>query len=196
MFPERLQVRFRYHDFFTFASTSGIPYLQIFRGNSLFDPDYTTTGHQPFGFDQWKSIYGNYRVFASSIKCTFNAQTSTSGVTETFRAAVVPRLVTTSLASDIPAWTEAPWVQTATGNLFRPTVLNQYMSTAKISSVSPSAVASEDNYQAASSANPTDQWYWHIYVQTGDSSTTSNILVDVELVYYAQLEAPNVGASS
>lgn len=35
---------------------------QIFRLNSIFDPDYTSTGHQPRGHDQWATIYDKYCV--------------------------------------------------------------------------------------------------------------------------------------
>jgi len=32
----------------------------VFRLNSLYDPDFTYTGHQPYGFDQLAAIYGQY----------------------------------------------------------------------------------------------------------------------------------------
>jgi len=38
-----------------------------FRTNSLFDPDFTSGGHQPYGFDQFKTYYGTYMVTSSRI---------------------------------------------------------------------------------------------------------------------------------
>ena len=35
---------------------------QTFNLNSAYDPDYSGTGHQPRGFDEWAAIYGRYRV--------------------------------------------------------------------------------------------------------------------------------------
>ncbi len=58
-------------------STPGIASLgtfgteQVFRLNSLFDPDLTGTGHQPFGFDQLTPIYGRYAVQAVTLDIEF-----------------------------------------------------------------------------------------------------------------------------
>jgi len=47
-----------------------------FRANSLFDPDYTTAGSQPTGFDQYAALYQHYRVLSST--CQMNI-VNTSG---------------------------------------------------------------------------------------------------------------------
>lgn len=41
---------------------------QIWRMNSLYDPDYTNVGHQPKGRDMWASVYNYYAVIA----CDYN----------------------------------------------------------------------------------------------------------------------------
>lgn len=38
-----------------------------FRANSCFDPDESSAGHQPRGFDQWSAFYDNYVVLGSKI---------------------------------------------------------------------------------------------------------------------------------
>lgn len=43
-----------------------------FRTNSLFDPDYTAGGHQPYQFDQLTGIYGAYIVYGMAYDLTFN----------------------------------------------------------------------------------------------------------------------------
>ena len=39
-------------------------YQQVWRANSIFDPDYTGVGHQPICRDMWASMYGYYAVLA------------------------------------------------------------------------------------------------------------------------------------
>lgn len=41
-----------------------------YRLNSLFDPDFTSTGHQPFGFDQLSVWYDKYLVTRARIELT------------------------------------------------------------------------------------------------------------------------------
>ena len=60
----------------------------IFRMNSLFDPDYTTSNpvaslgkgtpnHQPYGFDQWATFYNEYMVLGAKIDVDFYNQNHT-----------------------------------------------------------------------------------------------------------------------
>ena len=46
--------------------TAGAPTVRQYRLNSVYDPDLTGAGHQPYGFDQWCSGFGyqNYMVHA------------------------------------------------------------------------------------------------------------------------------------
>jgi hypothetical protein len=47
----------------------------VFRLNSLFDPDYTFAGHQPYGFDTLTSVYNSYLVTACTVDMTFTDPT-------------------------------------------------------------------------------------------------------------------------
>ncbi len=50
---------------------------QVFRLNSLFDPDLSGVGHQPYGFDQVAAFYKHYRVEKATIEVTvYNATTN------------------------------------------------------------------------------------------------------------------------
>lgn len=42
----------------------------MFRLNSVYDPDYTATGHQPRGYDQWAALYAYYRVHVATYSVT------------------------------------------------------------------------------------------------------------------------------
>jgi len=67
----REQIRtLSYSDSFTMSNTAGILSEYQFRANSLFDPNLSGTGHQPFGFDQIAQFYNHYDVLSSYIKVT------------------------------------------------------------------------------------------------------------------------------
>lgn len=47
-----------------------------FRFNSLFDPDATIGGHQPYGFDQWMAMYTRFTVVSATAYLVCNPSTS------------------------------------------------------------------------------------------------------------------------
>lgn len=57
-------VRLTYADTFRHELNYSTAATQIFRTNSIYDPDYTNTGHQPLMRDLWASQYDYYTVLA------------------------------------------------------------------------------------------------------------------------------------
>lgn len=68
-------VRLRYVAHFFLDPAVNTAVAHVFRANSLFDPDFTAAGHQPYGFDTWATMYNHYTVLGSKIKVHFNADT-------------------------------------------------------------------------------------------------------------------------
>ena len=66
-FPKTQTVKMRYAAVVSLTPTSAGPAGYIFRANAAFDPDYTSTGHQPRTFDQWSLMYKKYCVTGSKI---------------------------------------------------------------------------------------------------------------------------------
>lgn len=67
--PIQRSARLRYSEIITMTSTSGSLASYVFRANSVFDPDFTSVGHQPMGYDQWAGMYNHYVVLGSKIVC-------------------------------------------------------------------------------------------------------------------------------
>lgn len=79
-FPDRYAARLRYTQFVELNMTaigSGVGVQHRFRANSLYDPDFDTTGAQPRGFDQLAAIYDHYTVIGSRMKVSFNQDVDT-----------------------------------------------------------------------------------------------------------------------
>lgn len=70
--PLRKLVRMRYSDdiAITFA-TAATASAYVLRLNSIHDPDFTGTGHQPMGHDEWVQFYEHYTVLSAKVRADF-----------------------------------------------------------------------------------------------------------------------------
>lgn len=69
-FPRKMVAKIRYADNVALSNTSGVSTTYQFRATSVFDPDYTGAGHQPYGHDTYGTIYNHYIVLKSTFTCT------------------------------------------------------------------------------------------------------------------------------
>jgi hypothetical protein len=73
-FPPHMVKQFRYAETFQFTTGAAgvVGTEQVMRLNSMFDPNQTGVGHQPYGYDQYMgTIYQKYRVLRASFEITF-----------------------------------------------------------------------------------------------------------------------------
>lgn len=75
-YPDKLVTSLRYVDTFNLTGAAGAIGANVFRMNSLFDPDFTGLGHQPYFYDQLCGATGNapynkYRVIGSKMTVRF-----------------------------------------------------------------------------------------------------------------------------
>jgi hypothetical protein len=75
-FTDRFDVVLPYVQSSTIVTGGTLPVavVQQWRTNSLFDPDYTGVGHQPYQFDQIKTMYSFYRVERMDYEIEFITQ--------------------------------------------------------------------------------------------------------------------------
>nr|QKN88897.1 MAG: capsid protein [Cressdnaviricota sp.] len=70
-FGDRVIIPLRYSETILTTTTTSVPSFYGFNLNSVFDPNQTGTGHQPYGFDQYAALYNRYRVFKVSWNVTY-----------------------------------------------------------------------------------------------------------------------------
>lgn len=74
-FPNVWHGKLRYSGTFTLTTDGTVAQTigseQTFKLNSLYDPDLTNLGHQPFGYDQLTPIYRKYSVQATTVDLEF-----------------------------------------------------------------------------------------------------------------------------
>lgn len=71
-------VKLRYVDEFSLDPGVGTAAFYGFSCNSLFDPNASGVGHQPYGFDQWMTFYHRYCVIGAKITVDFFTNSSVS----------------------------------------------------------------------------------------------------------------------
>jgi len=177
----------RYCDSITLNSTSGVLGRRLFRANSVFDPDYSGTGHQPMGFDQWALLYNHYVVKGSKITVTFRNNDG-NNVSE-FPSAVGIYL------SDSPTTSYTNYtslVEARRGSHrmlqhFQTPKISGYFSAKKFYNITNI----KDNFSrlgATTGANPTEDAYYNVYYQA--LGTTGAISIDVVIDYVVEFSEP------
>lgn len=72
-FPSKKSFKFHYAEnhLLTTGALGVCGSEQVYRCNSLFDPDFAVGGHQPYGYDQTSNLYRKYKVNAISVQLTW-----------------------------------------------------------------------------------------------------------------------------
>lgn len=69
--PSTIKAKLRYSESISLTPSAGAITGSIFQLNSLYDPDYTGTGHQPYTFDQRIAMHDHYTVIGGRVSITF-----------------------------------------------------------------------------------------------------------------------------
>lgn len=183
-FPRNLAVKLRYCDVATLGASLGATDTWVFRCNSLFDPDVTNPGHQPYYFDQLSALYKRYRVNAIGWKAEFVNNSAT----------VIARVgYTYSNDANTPSST-LPLNEAGDGK-FRTlniagagsgssTVMKGY---AKIKDLIGQGIDQSD-LQATTASDPGLMHFLKIIVQDGTNGlNTSDVTVRISLMLYATM---------
>lgn len=182
-FPMEMRVKLRYSSYTTMDPAGGAVENQLISGNSIFDPDATGVGEQPYYFDQLTAIYKNYYVVRSKIKVTC---TSTSGVFA--RVVVLPLLETGSVSTDSYETSEQPFAKSVliSGSSAGPNVqvIHSSMDTHRIIGVSYQQALARTDLHSDYTTNPVYRWYWVVQAQgVGGLTSTLSTVTEYVIVY-------------
>ncbi len=167
---------------------------QVFRLNSIFDPNAAVGGTQPYGYDQLATLYNRYRVLKTKYKVIFAA--ATSG----YNAVVVPSNgALNPVVSDLTTLTAAamnPWARYVNYNLGAPPPrVSGKINLNVLGGVARVEYLTDDRFEAQIGANPAEVISLNIGIQN-PSAGTITISYMVELEYEVDLHDPILQAPS
>lgn len=179
VFPASIKKRLRYSTVFGGATTSGaITSTQVFRANDMFDPDFTSTGHQPMGFDQLMQWYNHFTVVWAKITIVAkNTTASAPTVCLRIDADSTPLTVIDRIVEIGGCVTET---LEAKGGYGANKTLSMVANIPKLQGVNESAVTANPSLQGSASASPAECSYFHI-TMWDTAAVTGSMACDVIL---------------
>lgn len=174
-FPQKLITKMRYAETLRLDPVVGLPSSYIFQANSIWDPNTSGTGHQPYTRDEYTQLYTYYRVLKSKISATFIP--SVAGPAGAMVCGVSIHPDTTTVTSfDTIRETKGAHYKICAGDSNKVTVTNGYNAKKMFAS-------NMGSLNALMSSNPGEGAYFHVFVTNangaGDGATV-DIVVTIE----------------
>jgi len=163
--PKSFRTRLVYAQEIQLNPSAGTVASQVFSASSLYDPDNTGVGHQPYGFDQICSTTGLYDQFIV-VKATIEVMTS-SAQTSSPGFAALQLCDTNSVTVTEPAQiAEQPLthykVVPALSSV-NPIILKMSYDAAKFYGVSNSALLARTDLMGSYAGNPTENAFFQLH---------------------------------
>ena len=162
-------------------STGVVPAHYIFNLNSLYDPDRSGTGHQPYGFDTYTTLYNRYRVFAMSYRIELVSPGSTAQQLIVGATNHAASLTNAELASESPGF-RTKWAQGGvksaliTGKVYLPKLAGQTSAQYKAG----------EKYAATISGSPSELMCLHVVLKDAGVAGITACNLSVVLMYHAE----------
>jgi len=152
---------------------------QVFRLNSVFDPDFSGVGHQPRGFDQWSQVYNQYRVSRCDVNILVR-QRASHGI----NVRAIANNQSASLGPDfnLGEFMAHTYLGQTSSNT-RPLQRKLSYQPHKVLGNTWTQYIGSNNTSAITTTNPADEAYLHIVVQQVDQATVCDFEYEVQLLY-------------
>lgn len=191
-FPDRLATTLKYSETRTLVSVAGALNIFRFSGNNLYDPDYTATGHQPYGFDQYTPFFQRYCVTGSRVKIRCISDGVAANVCLSSEPLMPGGVVPTSTSAAV----ERPRTSYGIASGVVPLTLSNGSTAEHMFGVRKALLISSNDFSAAVTQSPAKEWYYTIFMDSVDLSTTVTLYVTIEVEYDAVFyERTQVGSS-
>jgi len=180
-FGNRATVKMIYSEKFNLGGALlGAANVYQFRLNSIFDPNFTGSGHQPTTHDQLSVIFEEYTVTDVRYKISFvNSSTTVAGLV------AIQTADNFNVFTDITTLIEqgqCEWKQLGVLNGHNSiVVMNGQVDNAKVMGVSRSKYADDAAYSATFGNSPADVSYLNVYLSEASTGTAPTTICQLEM---------------
>lgn len=188
-----LTTKLVYSDTVLLSSSGSISFTtHAFRANSVFDPDWTGTGHQPTRYDQFTALYTRYEVLKSNIRvqfCTGDVSTtSTTVATGPWTVGVVCSGNATPAGTGTdPGYTLAESPRSDFGALTTNTIrtCSTYWDRSLVGHPSH-----DDSLVAGTGSNPASEGYYILWAFNEGNVASTTVLAHVRIEFQVRFSRP------
>jgi hypothetical protein len=192
MQPNFMDVQLAYCDHSSYDPTATVVAYNTYRANSLFDPDYTSAGHQPMGYDQWSSLYQCWVVPYVTVEMTITpGSAATQGVIFGF----LWQSTATIVSTDVNVLRECRFGRTAffVPDSGRPITLKYRVENWRLAALDQQEFIEQgqNGFGGCVDSNPIRGSYLFTWVGTTTSASDPvSVTVDMRLTYAARFTNP------
>jgi len=191
-YPATVVRRLRYATTVSITSTTGVPAGYIFRANDLFDPDFTSTGHQPEPFDQLMVAYNHFTVFKS--KCTVTFRNASAACVVAIRQDADNTVITNADQIMEMGGVVSENVETK-GTYGNAKTLSLGVNVPKLWGMSRKQHLADSTQRGSASASPSEVTYFHL-MAWDPGATTTTVTGYVVIDYLATFTEPRTQTES
>lgn len=179
--PDCTLIKMVYADYRAVASAAGQG-SYVYRFNSCFDPDATGVGGQPDGFDQWKTLYQQYRVVACGVHVECQALATVALCTVTPSVSITP----SSSAEEQVGLRRSKGKVCQLGGMVAK--FDMLLRPSDTFGVPDQHVLDNNDFAATTTSNPNSAAYVKIEMET--AGATDSVQIFVVLTMYTRFEKP------
>lgn len=165
----------------------------VISANGLFDPDVSGTGGQPISFDQAMTFFNHYTVHKSTIRVSFQSNSTTLRATVGLFVSG-SSTITTSIEQLMENGDGAFQILEYAGAFGGIASFTRTLDAGKFQSVRN--VMDDPNMRGDSASNPTEQCYYHLAVWNAASASTLTVDFQAQITYDATFHEPKKGGLS
>lgn len=183
--PKQVFTKLKYNFHRAINLTAGAEDLFEHRLNSLFDPNSSGVGDQPYYFDQWAALFQRYRVYGCKIRLTVYANSNTLQV-------FAPYLTVYSFADAVPSATTEVLARTkrsirrVIGLNQQPITISQYYDLPSLACVSKREYNTAEVFQSAVTTNPSRRLDMRVALFNNDGVATISVSYYLEMTFYTK----------